>query len=144
MLPELLEMQIRLGREYGLVPVLPRSIKWAPDPAAYDAVLARLEQDGPVFDHCRGTLPISRGDLADGWRRMLMELPLGITHFALHCTAPSDFEAMSPVHAQWRYAEYELISSGYVRDLCIAENIALIGTRSMQRPWLYRSRAKQL
>jgi predicted glycoside hydrolase/deacetylase ChbG (UPF0249 family) len=55
MLPELLQVQVRLGREYGLVPVLPRSIKWAPDPAVYEAVLAGLEQDGaPVFDHCRG------------------------------------------------------------------------------------------
>lgn len=145
MLPELLKVHIQLGREYGLLPVLPRSFSCAPDPAAYDAVLAGLEQDGaPVFNHCRGTLPISRSDLADGWRRMLIELPLGITHFALHCTAPSDFEAMSPVHAQWRYAEYELISSGYLRDLCIAQNIALIGTRSMQRLWReYASRAKQ-
>jgi chitin disaccharide deacetylase len=145
MLPELLEIQIRLGREYGLVPVLPRSIKWAPNPAAYVAMLAGLDQDGaPVFDHCRSTLPINRDDLADGWRRMLIELPLGITHFALHCTAPSDFEAMSPTHTQWRYAEYQLLLSGYVRDLCITENIALIGTRTMQRFWLdYISRVKQ-
>src|ERR671921_552831 len=32
MLPELLDLHIRLGLEYGLVPVLPRGILWAPDP----------------------------------------------------------------------------------------------------------------
>lgn len=95
MLPELLDIQIRLAREYGLVPILPRSITWPPDLNAYRAVVAALDADGaPVFDHCRGTLPVSSRDLA--------ELPPGIAHFALHCTIPGDFEAMSPAHAQWR------------------------------------------
>src|SRR4051812_30739473 len=40
MLPGLLEIQVRLAREFGLFPVLPRSITWAPDPDSYRAVLA--------------------------------------------------------------------------------------------------------
>ena len=57
MLPESLDAHVRLGGEYGLFPVLPRSIPWAPDPAAYGATLARLDAEGaPVIDHCAGTL----------------------------------------------------------------------------------------
>ena len=40
MLPELLDMHVRLGLEYGVVPVLPRGIRWAPEPRV-TAALAR-------------------------------------------------------------------------------------------------------
>lgn len=137
MLPELLDAQIRLGREYGLLPILPRSITWAPDSVAYRAAISRLDRTGaPVFDHCRGTLPVSPCDLATRWRATLSDLPSGVTHFALHCTAPGDFASMAPGHAAWRYAEYELFRSGFVRDTCAEENIEVIGTRNFQRFWI--------
>jgi hypothetical protein len=67
MLPGLLEIQVRLAREYGLFPVLPRSITWAPDLDAYRAALAELDADGaPVVDHCRGTQPVA--PVGDGAR----------------------------------------------------------------------------
>jgi len=51
MLPELLNCHVRLGHDYGLVPVLPRSIRFAPDPRSYDATVAALERAGlPVVD----------------------------------------------------------------------------------------------
>lgn len=100
MLPELLEAHVRLGREYGLVPVLPRSIGWAPDLESYRAAVAELDRAGaPVFDHCRGTLAISREHLEEGWRTLVADLPPGITHLALHCTAPGEFESMAAAHA---------------------------------------------
>ncbi len=137
MLPGLLDAHVRLGREYGMVPVLPRSIAWAPDPARYRSVVAALDAAGaPVFDHCRGTLAVDRDDLEDGWRALIAELPPGVTHLALHCTAPGDFGDMAPVHAGWRYAEYELIASGLLRELCAASGVGVIGTRAAQRLWL--------
>jgi hypothetical protein len=139
MLPELLEIHIRLGREYGLLPVLPRSITWAPDPVSYRAALAHLDDEGaPVLDHCRGTLPVERSQLAAGWRSMLDALPAGVTHLALHCTSSGDFGAMAPAHAGWRSAEYELFASGFVRDACAELGVAMIGTRAAQRLWLAR------
>lgn len=137
MLPELLDAHVRLGREYGLVPILPRSIGWAPDPVAYRTAVATLDREGaPVIDHCRGTLAVDRTELEDGWRALLTELPPGVTHLALHCTAPGDFESMAPAHAGWRHAEYDLFSRGFVRDVCTATGIAVIGTRRVQRLWL--------
>jgi len=137
MLPDLLDAHVRLGREYGLVPVLPRSISWAPEPQSYQATMARLDAAGaPVFDHCRGTLPVEPDELEDGWRGVIENLPPGVTHLALHCTVPGDFEAMAPAHAGWRYAEYELLAAGVLRDLCAAAEVAMIGTRAAQRLWL--------
>jgi len=137
MLPELLEAHVRLGREYGLVPVLPRSIGWAPDPASYQAAVAALDGAGaPVFDHCRGTLAVSRERLEEGWRTLVADLPPGVTHLALHCTAPGEFESMAPAHAGWRYAEYELLAGGLLQALCAAAGVATVGTRAVQRLWL--------
>lgn len=137
MLPELLDAHVRLGREYGLIPVLPRSITWAPDAQSYQAMVARLDAAGaPVFDHCRGTLPVNRDELKSGWRGVIANLPTGVTHLALHCTVPGDFGAMAPAHAGWRYAEYELLAAGFLSDLCAAGEIAVIGTRAVQSLWL--------
>ena len=137
MLPELLDAHVRLGREYGMVPVLPRSIGWAPDPVSYRAAVARLDAAGaPVFDHCRGTLAVDREHLDEGWRRLVAELPPGITHLALHPTAPGEFEDMAPDHAGWRYAEHDLLASGRLRALCAAAGVAAVGTRAVQKLWL--------
>jgi len=141
MLPELLEAHVRLGREYGLVPVLPRSIAWAPDPASYRSAVARLDEAGaPVFDHCRGTLAVDRERLEEGWRRLVAELAPGVTHLALHCTVPGEFESMAPAHAGWRYAEYDLLAGGLLQALCAAAEVATVGTRAAQRLWLAMGR----
>ncbi len=137
MLPELLDAHVRLGRDYGLFPVLPRSITWAPDPAAYAVTLATLDAAGaPVVDHCRGTLPVPPEELASGWRALVAELPPGVTHLALHCTAPGEFESMAPGHAGWRFAEYEMLAGGLLRDLCAEAGVGVVGIRGLQRRWL--------
>lgn len=137
MLPELLEAQVRLAREYRLWPVLPRSIDWAPDVATYRSVVAALDASGaPVVDHCRGTLPMARGRLDDGWRALVADCLAGTTHLALHCTAPGDFAAMAPDHDGWRTAEYALLSRGLLRDLCARHDVAVTGTRAFQERWI--------
>ncbi len=141
MLPGLLEVQVRLGREYGLFPVLPRSIHWAPDTNSYQSVLAELDRAGaPVVDHCRGTQPVSAAALASSWRRVLAELPPGLTHLALHATAPGDFAAMAPLHAPWRFAEYRLVQRGGFAALCAEAGVAVLGTRELQERWVQSAR----
>ena len=133
MLPALLEAHVRLGHEYGLFPVLPRSITWAPDLKAYRSAIDGLDGEGePVVDHCRGTLAVEPERLAVRWTELLHNLPQGLTHLALHCTAPGDFAAMSPLHAPWRYAEYDMLARGTLDDLLAAEHIAVVGTRALQ------------
>ena len=133
MLPALLGVHVHLGEEFGLFPVLPRSITWAPELQAYRAVIDELDaRGGPVVDHCRGTLAVAPNELAARWGEVLHDLPQGLTHLALHCTARSDFAAMSPMHASWRYAEYELFANGSFDALLAAEGIVTIGTRALQ------------
>ncbi len=136
MLPGLLEVQVRLAREYGLFPVLPRSITWAPEPEAYRRVLAGLEAGAPAVDHCRGTPAVPPAALEARWRELVEALPSGVTHLALHATAPGDFAAAAPHHAVWRYAEYALLGRGVLRALCAERDIAVRGIREFQQAWL--------
>ena len=137
MLPELLEAHVRLAREFGLFPVLPRSIAWAPDPGCYREAIAALDEAGaPVVDHCRGTLAVASERLEAGWRDLVAGLPPGTTHLALHCTAPGDFAAMAPTHAGWRQDEYALLGRGFLRDLCAEHAVGVTSTRALQRQWL--------
>lgn len=133
MLPELLGVHVELGREYGLFPVLPRSIMWAPDPQAYRAAIDALDAGRePVVDHCRGTLAVGSDELTAGWTDVLHDLPSGLTHLALHCTVPGDFSAMSPLHASWRFAEHKFLASGTFDELLVREGLVAIGTRALQ------------
>jgi hypothetical protein len=131
-----MELHVRLGHEYRVVPVLPRRIHFAPDPKGYAATVAALERDGlPVIDHIRGTLPVAAEAVEPGYHKLIEELPLGVTHFALHCTAPGDVEAITPQHAPWRTNEYALFASGAVTHWCAAQQVVPIGYRRLQHLW---------
>ena len=136
MAPELLDAHVRLARDYGLMPILPRSIRWAPDAAAYDERVASLDAQGaPVVDHCRGTRPVAGDALGEAWRETIASLPPGLTHLALHCTAPGDFAAMAPDHAGWRFDEYAFVAEGGLARLCAEADVANASTRSLQARW---------
>ncbi|MGE3783692.1 MAG: polysaccharide deacetylase family protein [Alphaproteobacteria bacterium] len=136
MLPELLDLHVRLGLEYGVVPVLPRGIKWAPEQRSYAAALARLDAMGlPVIDHFRGTLPVEANETRPRYQEAIAGLQPGVTHFALHATAPGEIEIIAPDHAGWRTREYALFAGGAVAEWRGAAGIAAIGYREIQRLW---------
>ena len=125
MLPELLDLHVRLGLEYGVVPVLPRGIRWAPERESYAAALAWLDAMGlPVIDHFRGTLPVQADQTRPHYREVVAGLPAGVTHFALHATVPGEIETIAPDHAGWRTREFALFASGAVAEWCAAAGIA--------------------
>lgn len=136
MLPELIDLHLRLALDYGLVPVLPRGIRWAPERQSYAAALARLDSAGlPVIDDFRGTLPVPAEETERRYRETIAGLAPGVTHFALHATMPGDIETIAPEHAGWRTREYALFSSGAVAEWCRAGGIAPIGYREIQALW---------
>jgi chitin disaccharide deacetylase len=136
MLPDLLEVHVRLAQEYGLFPVLPRRISFAPDPVRYESVIALLDRQGlPVVDGIRGTLPVAADQVEAGYRRLIEELPSGVTHFALHCTEPGEIEPIAPQHAPWRVNEYRLFATGAVSRWCEANAVTPIGLRQFQDLW---------
>ena len=79
MLPELIELHVRLAEDYGLVPVLPRAIRWAPERASYAETVSRLDAAGrPVIDHFRGTRPVEAEETARRYREAIESLPPGV------------------------------------------------------------------
>jgi len=136
MLPELLPCHVALAREIGAVPVLPRRIGFAPDPAAYEACVAALDAEGlPLPDFIRGTLAAPAEEARDGYRRMIATLPEGVTHLALHCATAGDIEAIAPDHAGWRMREYALFAEGAVRGWCGEAGVRAVGYREVQSVW---------
>ena len=141
MLPELIDLHVRLAFDYGLVPVLPRLIRWAPERESYAAAVARLDAAGlPVIDHFRGTLPVEADAVEQRYRETIEGLQPGITHFALHATMPGEIETISPQHAGWRIREYALFASGAIGEWLAANGITPIGYRDIQRLWAAQAR----
>ena len=134
MLPELVPTHISLAREHGMLPVLPRSIRFAPDPEAYAQAVAALHAAGVALpDHFRGTLPVAASDAPRAYEEMIESLPDGITHIALHCTAPGEIEDIAPTHAGWRTQEFALLDQGHIQRWCKAGAMTTIGYRDVQR-----------
>ena len=136
MLPELIDLHVRLAIDYGVVPALPRAIRWAPERASYAETVARLDAVGlPVIDHFRGTLPVAADVVEERYRETITGLQPGVTLFALHATVPGEIETIAPQHAGWRTREYALFASGAVAEWIAANEITPIGYRDIQRLW---------
>ncbi len=136
MLPALLGCHIALAREHGMVPVLPRQIRFAPEPVAYAREVAALEAAGlPLPDGLRGTLAVPAEETRAAYRRMVLDLPQGVTHLALHCAMPGDIETIAPEHAGWRLREHALLAEGAIAAWCREAGIAPIGYRAVQPLW---------
>lgn len=136
MLPELLDLHVQLALDYGLVPVLPRGIAWAPERESYAAALTRLDDAGlPVVDHFRGTLPVPAEETEPRYRAAIAGLKPGVTHFALHATMPGEIEWIAPDHAGWRTREFALFASGAVARWCAAAGVTPIGYSAIQKLW---------
>ena len=136
LLPELLDVHVRLAFDYGLFPVLPRNLSFAPNPARYKETVARLQDwKMPLLDHFCGTQAVPEAEVVPSYRNRVENLHAGVTHFALHCTAPGDFEAISSQHAIWRLNEYRLFASGAVSSWCQNLGIVRVGVRDLQMKW---------
>jgi chitin disaccharide deacetylase len=127
--PELVDIYLALGREYRLPVLLPRDLDsyvgalklGQVDLHLYAERVAALERDRALFvDTFRITPCVSPAESDAVYRRMVAELPPGVTFFSLHANAPGDIETISPRWAPWRTDEYRLCADPafhtYVRD----------------------------
>jgi predicted glycoside hydrolase/deacetylase ChbG (UPF0249 family) len=136
MLPELLPCHVALAREYQLVAVLPKRLRFAPDPDAYTRAVTALEHAGFLLpDAFRATLAVPAELTRGGYHRMIKTLDPGVTHIALHCAAPGDIEVISPQHAPWRIREHALFAERMVDDWCTEAGVSLVGYRQIQQLW---------
>jgi hypothetical protein len=144
LVPELVDVYVRLAMDYRLPVLLPR------DAASYTGVLRmgeippglherhveRLDALGlPVIDHFRMTPETYSPDAETTYRRMIETLPGGVTFFALHCNAPGDIEAIVPPRAHRRTHEYRLFGSGAPIQWLAEQGIRAIGMRAIRTLW---------
>lgn len=146
LVPELLEILLRLARAYRVPVLLPRNLPsyldvlrlGAVDPAPYATAVAGLEAAGvPVVDEFRMTPGVASEAAAEAYRKLLTNVPPGFTFVALHCNTPGDIESIVPPRAHWRTDEYRLFGSGEPQRWLSQAGIARVGYRKLRE--LYRN-----
>jgi hypothetical protein len=142
--PELVEVYVRLGREYDLPILLPRELDsytgvlkmGEVPPGIYEPFVAALDASGlPVFDRFRMTPFVPGADADAQYRTMIATLPPGATYLALHCNAPGDIETIVPPRAHFRTDEYRLFASGAPSRWIADAGIRAIGMREVRALW---------
>lgn len=142
--PELVDVYLRLGREYRLPILLPRELdsytgvlKMGEVPAdLYRTRVAELDAAGlPVFDRFRMSPWAPSAEAEATYRTMIDTLPPGATFFGLHCNAPGDIEAIVPPRAHFRTDEYRLFGSGAPMRWAAEAGIRAIGMREVRELW---------
>ena len=105
-LPQLIDIYLRLGRDYKLPVLLPKHLKGYTSVldfesiplVGYEAMIARLEKKGMfLVDHFKMTL------------NKVDALPVGLTMIALHPNKSGDIEMIVPAKAHLRTKEYRLL-----------------------------------
>lgn len=136
--PELLEIYLRLGREYRLPVLLPREIdsyldvlSIGPADRASYAEAAEQPEAQPV-DRFVITPCVDPAESDRVYRRMIAELPEGTTFFSLHCNAPGDIEAISPRWAPWRVDEHRLCGDPAFHRFVAEQEVEPIGYRDIR------------
>ncbi len=144
LVPELVDIYVRLGREYRLPILLPRELDSYTGvlrmgeipPGIYERIVAELDAWGlPVFERFRMTPEVPGPEVEMTYRTMIETLPSGATFFGLHCNAPGDIEAIVPPRAHWRTDEYRLFGSGAPMRWIAAAGIRAIGMREIRDLW---------
>ncbi len=142
--PELVDVYVRLARDYRLPILLPRELDSYTGvlrlgdlpPGTYEPVVAALDAAGlPLFDRFRMTPGVPSDEVEATYRRLVETLPGGATFLAVHCNAPGDIEAIVPPRAHWRTDEYRLFGSGRPVEWMAAAGIRGIGMRAVRDLW---------
>jgi hypothetical protein len=138
--PELIDVYIRLGRDYGLPILFPRGasgyigvLNMGPvDPAIYDQRAADIEASGnPVVDHVALTPGVPSGESDKAYRDLVAAAPPGLNFMAFHCCAPGDIEAIVPPRAHWRTDEFRIFQDKKFLDWAAGTGIRPIGFREI-------------
>jgi predicted glycoside hydrolase/deacetylase ChbG (UPF0249 family) len=141
LLPQLIDIYTRLGREYRLPVLLPRHLSEYTSVLAFDNIslneategLARLDADGwPLVDHFRMTPGVPRRESDRAYRELIAGLPRGLTLVAVHPNTSGDIEAIIPQRAHFRTEEYRLFQDENFKEFIAAQNIQTLGFRPIR------------
>jgi hypothetical protein len=142
LLPSLVEIYIRLGREYRLPILFPRHFQdyssvldLAGIPLeGYVVFLKNLETKGwPLIDHFRMTPGVPSAESDRAYRDLVTGLPPGLTMIALHPNTSGDIETIVPAKAHYRTDEYRILGDPEFRDFVADQGIRTIGFRPLRQ-----------
>jgi hypothetical protein len=121
-MPELIEIYIKLGYEYGLPVLLPRKIEkmlkiykiedsWLP---FYKNIIHNLEKDKyPLIDYFRITPCFKSKTALSGYKQLLSTTNKGITFISLHPSKNGTIASIDPIKYQIRIDEYNIFKSNF-------------------------------
>jgi chitin disaccharide deacetylase len=141
LLPQLIDIYIRLGREYRIPVLLPKHLSEYTSVLEFDNIslnevtegLARLEADGwPLVDHFRMTPGVPAWESDSAYRELIAGLPPGLTLVAVHPNISGDIEAIIPPRAHFRTEEYRLFRDTKFKEFIAAQNIQSLGFRPIR------------
>jgi predicted glycoside hydrolase/deacetylase ChbG (UPF0249 family) len=141
LLPQLLEIYLRLGREYRLPVLFPRNLRDYTSVLDFEGVslrgygewLGKLESEGrPLVDHFRMSPWAPKEDTDRVYREMAAGLPAGLTMVALHPTQTGEIESIVPAKAHFRTEEYRLLKDPDFKNFVTLQGIHLIGFRPLR------------
>ena len=140
-IPALLDIYLRLGREYRLPVLMPRRPEEffhvlkldIAEAGPYRQCVAGLERLGvPLIDDFRLTPGVPTGESEAAYQHLVSTLPEGLTFIALHPNAPGDIEAIVPPRAHFRTDEYRILSQGLFAGWLAENGVQAIGYRSLR------------
>jgi predicted glycoside hydrolase/deacetylase ChbG (UPF0249 family) len=123
---EIFEMTLNLAREYGL------AVR-----ASYSPFIEQLRRQGyPAVDHdVLDSYDIKTRDKPLYYHKLLRELPVGLSEWAMHPAAGSaELQAITP---SWpvRQADFDFLMSREAQEIVQEEGIILLDYASLQELW---------
>ena len=149
-LPQLVEIYIRLGREYRLPILLPKQfleytavLEFAGIKVdGYEELLAGMEAEGwPMIDHFRMTPGVPSTESDQSYRELVSRLLAGLTMISIHPNKSGDIETIVPAKAHFRTDEYRIFSDAEFQKFATQQGIQTIGFRPLRH--LLRQRYKK-
>ena len=148
LVPELLDVTMRLAREYRLPLLLPRAFhSYAGvlrlgeiDLAPYTRAVNALAAEGlPIIDHFLMTPGVPSAEADAAYRAASDRDPFwDHLHVAALQRSRATSRAIVPSRAHWRTDEYALFAKGTVRQWLDRENVATTGLREIRNLWRSR------
>jgi hypothetical protein len=141
LLPQLIDIYLRLGHEYRLPVLLPKYLNEYTTVLEFDTIslnevtegLARLDADGwPLVDHFRMTPGGAPQESDRAYRELIAGLPIGLTLIAVHPNTSGDIEAIIPQRAHFRTEEYRLFRDANFKEFIVAQNVQSLGFRQIR------------
>jgi hypothetical protein len=141
LLPQLLEIYLRLGREYRLPVLFPKNLQDYTSVLDFEGIslegyfelLGKLELEGqPLVDHFRMSPWAPKEDIDRVYRELIAGLPLGLTMIALHPTQSGEIESIVPAKAHFRTDEYRLLKDPEFRNFVANQEVRPLGFRPLR------------